>query len=163
MAFISIPLPTPFVNGNRYDYSAVQVQIDGMPILGQEITAITYKHTLKPEGIYGSSPVKIGRTRGRYEADGTLEINKEAYGTLISLLAQDPSLGYMEKSFTITVSYQDTGGPLITDTLIGCRLTEDEDSHKSGPEGLTVRCTLDIMTIERDGISPIGGILGGTI
>jgi hypothetical protein len=159
MAFIAIPLPAPFVNGNRYDYSSVEIQIDGLPILGQEITAISYKHTLKPDGVYGTSPEKLGRTRGRYEAEGTLEINKEAYATLIMALSMDPQFGYMEKSFGATVSYQDVNGPLITDDLTGCRLTEDEDSHKSGPEGLTVRCSLDILRITRNGFSPFGGLI----
>lgn len=149
-------LTTPLVNGNRFDYSCVTISVDGRVILGQDITSITYKHQLKPEKIYGTSPYALGRTRGRYEADGTLEVTKEAFGELVDYLSVDPNKGYMEQSFTVTVAYQaDPGGQLVTDKLIGCRITEDEDNHKQGAEGLTVRCTLDIMSIERDDITPL--------
>lgn len=157
MALFPLPVPTPLVNGNRYDYSALSIFIDGVMLLGQEIVSIDYKHGLKPEKVYGSSPSALGRTRGRYDPDGSMEINKEAYPRLVASLSADPSFGYMEKPFLIEVSYQDVNGPLITDTLIGCRIEEDSDSHKSGGENLTVRVTLNILKVLRDGAQPFVG------
>lgn len=148
------------INANRYDYSSIEIAIDGLPILGQDIISVSYKQSLKSEKVYGGSPMPRGRTRGRYEADASMEITKEVYGNLIEALSQDTQYGYMEKPFNITVTYQDVGGPLIVDELIGCRLGEDEDSHKSGPEGLTVRCTLDPVYIVRNGRNAVGEQLG---
>ena len=156
--FLPIPtlIPSPLVNGNRYDYSSVQIQVNGFPLLGQEVVAVDYKHGLKPSSVFGSSPRKLGRTRGQYEADATLEITKESYGTLVAALSQNPLFGYMEASFQIDVVYQDVSHPTsIQDTLLGCRIVEESEGHKASGDGLTVRVTLDVIEIQRDGIPAI--------
>lgn len=150
-------IATPFINGHRYDYGSIEIRIDGVPILGRDVVSISYKHGLKPEKVRGTGAEAIGRTRGVYDAEGSMEITKEAYSILVAALAANPQLGYMENAMIIDVAYQEAPTlPLQRDVLLGCRITEDEDSHKAGGEGLTVRCQLDIQKILRNGINPLG-------
>ena len=66
--------------------------------------------------------------------------------------------GYMETPFQGLVQYS-TGiinpSEVITDTLAGCRLSSDEDSHSESADGLTVSCDLDIMYILKNGLSAL--------
>lgn len=162
-----IPVPrliaSPFINGNRYDFTSVGIQVNGVALLGQEITSVDYKHGLKPASIYGTSPRKLGRSRGVYEADASLEITKESYAILVAALSQDPTRGYMEMPFLVTVMYADVGQPTQQDDLVGCRIVEDSDAHKTGSEGLTVRVTLDVIKILRNGMDALASVVGAPI
>ena len=146
-----MPLPQfPLVNGNRFDYSSVEIVIAGIPYRG--VQSISYKHALKPKKLYGTSAMPLGRTRGQYEpGEPSMDMYKEDYEVLTTALLALGLGGYGEANFQILVSYQEIGSSLIVDTLNGCRITEDEDSHKQGDAESIVKVTLDIMELLRNG------------
>lgn len=140
----------PDINGIRYDFSSIEFGIGPItvPVLG--IQAIDYKYSLKPGAVKGTSPAKLGRTRGAYESDCTITPYKgeeelilgavEAFGSTLGL-------AFMETPFDIQVVYSDYLQPPITDHIVGCRIMEVTQSHKSGQEGLISKIALDTMYI----------------
>lgn len=143
------------INGIRYDYSSIEISING--ITYSAVQEISYQHSLEPGILRGTRAGKLGRTRGQYDATGSLVMYKSDYQQLITLLqATNPLTGYMEKSFLVTVIYEEIGsGELITDILQGCRITSSENSHSQGSDALQVTSQMDIMNLLENGIPAI--------
>lgn len=157
-----MPIAFPLINGNEYDWSSVKIMINGVPYLG--IREISYRSTLTPGKVYGTSAQMLGRTRGQLEHEGSFTMYRSQFGDLIqalSLLAGGVVGGYMEVAFTIMVAYEETlaSGRLHSDTLFGCRIQSDDQSHTQGSEPLVVKADLSIMRIMRDQRSPTRSFL----
>ena len=139
----------PMLNGVRFDWSSVEIKINGKPpIIG--VKALSYKHTLDPGEVFGTSAQLLGRTRGQYKAEGSIELYKAEYHLLIAYLGN----GYLEKSFEITTHY-DEAGLVLTDNLKGVRLKGADNSHQQGNEALTVKSDLSIMYLIENGVAPL--------
>jgi hypothetical protein len=150
----AIELPTR-INGHLWDYSSVKFRINGVRIF--EVTDLNYKHGLKPGVMRGTGAKKRGRTRGTYDADGGFTITKASYQLLLQVLGGGGAVPYMEVPFDIQVSYGENAGPTVTDVLEACRITEDEDSPSEGEAPATVKVTLDINEVIRNGIRAVKG------
>lgn len=151
---------TRLINGNRYDFSSVEVNLNGVPYVA--IQDISYNHSKEVGYLRGTTPHKLGRTRGEYNAEGNFTIYKADYQQFLQLLLPLAlGGGYMEAPFIITVMYQELRSEgLITDTLEGCLITNDEDSHSQGSDALMVSVDIDIMTISRGGIRAVADNTG---
>lgn len=143
----------PLINGHRYDWTSVQITIDGIPYTG--VKSLSYRQTLTPGVVRGTRSQPTGRTRGQYEPEGSIEMYKEDYQNLINALSFAGTRGYMETAFQVLAQYSSGVLAVVTDTLVGCRISSDEDSHDESPDGLTVSCDLSIMYILRDGKSAL--------
>lgn len=142
------------INGKLYDYSSVVVTIRN--IVYSNVTDINYSHSLDPGVLRGTSPMWRGRTRGTYDTNGSFSMYKEDYQNLIGQLAAAGMGGYMEATFQITVIYRDFGAVLpITDTLNGCRIKGDDDSHSSGNDPIIVKADLSIFELIRGGLHAV--------
>lgn len=147
------PVPYPFINGHRYDWSSVAITIDGIPYTG--IRSITYRQTLTPGIVRGTRAQPTGRTRGQYEPEGSVEIYKEDYQQIIQALSLGGTRGYMEVTFPIVVQYSSGLLGVLSDTLAGCRLASDEDSPAEGSDPMVVSCDLSVMYVLRNGLSAL--------
>ncbi len=140
----------PIVNGNTFDYSSVEVWVDGRPYRG--VKSINYKDSLKGTKVRGTHAQPLGRTRGEYDADGDIEFYRETWNDIRNALGP----GYMERVFDVTVQYQEVPSPIQVDRLRGVRISENNRSNAQGADALTVKLTLDILLpIEDSGIAPI--------
>lgn len=151
-----MPLLYPLINGARFDYSNVEITLaGGLKMYG--VRAISYSHGLDPGELRGNRSPLIGRTRGTYTPEGSMELYLDEYHQLISELAtRAAGAGFMEVSFQISVSYAPTpGAALITDTLIGCRLRNAAKDYSEGNDALAVACDLHIMEIRENGLSAV--------
>jgi hypothetical protein len=125
------------------------------------VKSITYRHNLDPGVLRGNRAGLIGRTRGTYTAEGSVEFYRAEYEQFLSSLtggglgAFVNAPGYMEAIFDITVSYSEAFSPLLTDKLIACRLKSAENSHAEGNDPLTVKCDLSIMYLVENGKFPV--------
>lgn len=152
MPAVSTPLPTyPLVNGNRYDFTSLELVINGVPYRG--IKSVDYEDSLDPKKQYGTSARPLGRNRGVYDASGSLEIYREDWTVIAPLLAALGNGGLGEANFLVVAQYGDFGQPNISDKLIGCRIKKVANSHAQGAAELTVKLDLDIMDINRNGVS----------
>jgi hypothetical protein len=149
---VSTPLPVfPLINGNRFDFTSIEIMINGVPYRG--VKAIDYEDQLDPKKSYGTSARPLGRNRGPYDASGSLEIFREDWNSIAPVLAALGNGGIGEANFLVIAHYADFGAPTITDTLIGCRVKKITNSHAQGASELTVKLELDIMDINRNGLS----------
>lgn len=143
----------PEINGNRYSWASVEITVDGTKFYGCK--SISYKASLKPGKMRGTSVEYQGRTRGEAENEGSIEFYKEEFAELLDSLED----GFLEATFDVQISYSETDqSPVVTDELIGCRITSVDESHSEGPDPLTVKCDLDVMRIKLfgyDAVTPL--------
>lgn len=143
------PIPYPFVNGARKDFSSVSLLAAGRQFIG--FTAINYSDALRPGSVFGGSAQRIGRTRGQREISASITMYRAEWSELRALLGP----GYMEVPFEVTVSYGDDGLPVETDKLLGCRIVSESNNNAAGSEALTVEIELDVMDMLHNGLSPL--------
>lgn len=154
------------INGKVYDYSSITITINGIPYQG--VTEISYSDTLEPGILRGTSALMRGRTRGMYEAESSFTIYKEDLEPIKEALVALGLGGFGEAEFLITVSYSEVGSALITDTIEGCRIKHQENSHSAGnSDALTAKVDLSVFRIGWNGKyavqDGVGGIVGGLI
>jgi hypothetical protein len=148
-------LAVPIINGRRYDHTSIRLNVNGFPILGQAIKSIGYRESKKPGIVRGFSSLPLGKTRGDYEGSGDIEIPKEEFGSFIDFITQGGAVGYLDATFEVALGYAELNAPTTTDELNGCQITDIDESHASGNDGLTVRCSLYIQAIIRNGKLPL--------
>lgn len=101
------------VNGNAYSFVQIETFFGVLPTAG--IKDISYKDNLRRADGYGTASVQLYLTRGTYKAEGSIELYKRAFNTV--LLGQFGP-GFRQVQTFITVSYgPDDLGIVITDTL----------------------------------------------
>lgn len=145
------------INGKRFDHSSHEISFDGIP--NQNISEISYSETLEPGEQRGTAAGKLGRTRGVYNAEGSVTMYVEDWEALASILVAKGLGGYMEAEFVVTVTMFELTGVPVVHTLRGCRVTSVEDSSSAGSDVREVTIQLDIMQILRganSAVSPRG-------
>lgn len=143
------------INGRMYDYSSIEIQVDGNAY--GLIKSISYSAKREIGKARGNSPVRRGKTRGTYDAEGSLEMYKSGDGGFDQLIANFGD-NWMEKEFDVVVSYGNNGEPVTTDTLRVCEFSGDEASPAEGSDAITRKLTLDITGILVNGKQPMRGI-----
>ena len=148
----------PLVNGNRHDWSSLDIKVLGVSVFG--IKSLDYNDELTPGKVYGSGAQKIARTRGQYDADASIEFYRAEWTELVVPLIlaapQNKGLGLLECTWNIDVNYLSEGGlPTTTDNIVGCRLTKPSHSGSAGSDAIAIKCDIDVMYIIRNGVVPI--------
>lgn len=139
----------PLLNGHRFSWASASFNIEDTELIS--IKELTYSHKLEPGDVRGTGPQKHGTTRGEYNAEGSMTLLREQWNELKSKLGT----GYLEKRFTIVVSYAEEGQPVQTDELVGCRITSVENKPAQGTDPLEVSLDLNITYIIEDGVEPL--------
>jgi hypothetical protein len=139
------------INGIRYDFSSVIIAINGIKFGG--VKSLNYSGTLTPGKLRGNRAQVIGRTRGSYDATGSLEVWKAEWRNMLEALGP----GFMEQAFGITAAYSELTTPQLAqlDEIVGCRIVKHEDQMSEGEEPLTVKLDLDIMYVVPNGLVPV--------
>lgn len=153
-------LMVPIINGRRYDHTSIRVAVNGLPVLGQAIKSLAYRESKKPGVVRGFASQELGRTRGDYDASGSLEIPKEELPLLLAAITGGPVgsaayNGYLDATFEISAAYADKNAPLQVDDLNGCQITDIDETHAGGGDGLSVRLDIIIHTVIRNGMLPL--------
>lgn len=143
----------PKINGQKFDFSSVEIDIAGIIYIG--VTELSYTHTLEPGILRGTRAEKLGRTRGEYDAEGSVTIYKDTWNEIRNALGD----GYLETSFDITATYAEDDEEIQVDKLFGVRITSVETAPSQGTDPITVDLELDIIRIEENGVLPIEGML----
>lgn len=138
------------VNGIVYDFATIKLMLDGDLYIS--VKAINYGDTCEPGKLRGTSPQALGRTTGDYDATASLELSKGAFRELIAKLGD----GFMAKTFDCVVNFQPPGGlPIITDKVIGCRISKNDAAHSQGTDALTMKIDLSPHKCTWDGYDPL--------
>lgn len=149
---MGFPLYRPLINGNYYSFGSIEAQVGALKFL--DFTAINYGTSLEVSDVYGTRPQKLGTTRGKQNATASLEMYLFAWQAF--MLTLRGGVGYGEVRFPVVISRGEPNVPTITDTLIGCRIVNDEQSDSDGTEPSKVTLTLNVMRLLR---GPTGSIV----
>lgn len=53
------------------------------------------------------------------------------------------------------MSFSEPDQPVTTDVMVACRIEEEEPTAAQGEEPATVKYTLSVMRVERNGLDPV--------
>jgi hypothetical protein len=151
------PIPVPQILGHFYSFASIEVLANGNRQVG--FTAINYSSSLDIGQAYGTKPQKLGRTRGKQNAEGSLEMYLQEWENLRATLGA-AGVGYGEVPFDVIVTYAELNQPVKMDTLFACRITKVEYSNADGTDPAKVTATLDIMRLLEGGVGQIAAPLG---
>lgn len=132
------------VNGNRHSWVSITLDADGLPIGG--IKSLDYSDSLDPGTPYGTDPVPLGYTRGKYTAEFSCEMYRKEFELLKERLGV-AGVGFGETAGIYNVSYleQDLeGGEPITDTIVG-RLMKVESANSDSTDASSVKLTFKVV------------------
>ena len=127
-----------------------------------DIRAIDYQHAMDPKWLHLGGGYPFARSRGKYNAAGSIVWGMSTYNAVIALLQPDTGGGYGDVTLSIEVNYAPKGGDLITDLLYRCRIISDANSASVGGKEIPITSGLSIARIHRNKIasltnSDIGG------
>jgi hypothetical protein len=139
----------PFINGVRHEWSSVEIKLKGQIYVG--IKSISYSDKLEPTKLRGTHPQAIGRTRGEYDCEASIEM----YLAEANELRKALGAGYKEIAFDIVVAYSEDGLESITDEIIGCRIKSEDGGGSQGPDALVKKFDLDVMLVRWNGLDSL--------
>lgn len=155
---MAIPISYPLINGHRYSFSSIEFGANGIVMRG--VSSIDYGDELTPGKMRGTGPNVIGRTRGEYDGDASIEMYRLEWENLKSTLGTN-GVGFGETSFPVTVMYGETGQPVVTDTLEGCRITKVRTGGAEGSDPTKVTLTIDLTRILHNSVPMYTPTSGG--
>ena len=138
------------INGRSFDWESIEVQGPGGLIVGAQ--SVSYKDSAKTENVYGKGRDVKGRSRGNYEASGTLEMLRSDFDELVGSLGAD----FMGKAdFTVVVSGANDEGYSFTDILKECVITGNDFTGSQGDAKMPGKCEMNIKKILWNGVEPV--------
>jgi len=144
-----MPITYPQVNGFRYDWSSVEVNVKGRTYLG--CSSVDYKAAMNRGKVRGTHTQSLGFTRGQYEPDGSFEMPNAEADEFIASLGD----GFMEEFFDIVVSYAEKNAPTRSDVVYGCLIKSMARGGSNGTDPLKTKFELDVTYIIPDGNGPV--------
>lgn len=155
-----LPISYPLILGHRHSWSSIEIGIGPSGNVVRGVSSIDYGDGLTPGKMRGTGPNVVGRTRGEYDGDAELEMYRLEWENLKSQLGQN-GVGFGEASFSITVQYAESGQPVVTDTLEGCRITKVRTGGAEGSDPTKVKLSIDLMRILHNGVPIYTPTAGG--
>ena len=116
-------------NSREYEFADVTVIVGGKDITG--LRGVKYSVKQEKEAIYGKGNLPHSIQRGNKSYEGEISLLQSELETLI---ANSPKRDLMELQFDTVVSYGNpaNGDVMVTDKLLGCQFTEEENSMSQG-------------------------------
>ena len=155
-----MPLQNPLIQGNFYSFASIEAGLPGIKIV--DFTAINYSTGLDVADVYGTRSQKLGTTRGKQTADGTLEMYLRAWELFRASLNAVGFLagqGYGEVRFPVVVQFAEAQMPVVTHTLLGCRIVKADYNNADGTDPTKVSLTLNVMRV----IEGVDGMIAAPI
>lgn len=142
------------INGNRFSFVNLSVSANGADIPRGAITALNYNPTQEPGLVQGNLNVPTGRTQGYASATGSMEILLSEFNDFIlGLTGGNPLVAFMDVDFDIVASYSVNDIDVVTDSLLGCRITNADASNAQGSDPTKRMVQLSIMRVYLNGVA----------
>lgn len=140
------------INGNRYSFTSVSVQLAGQDIPKGVFKSINYDAQQDPGVVQGNQITMVGRTAGLGTGTGSFEMLVSEWDDFNSALTSDGETPTMSVYFDIIVSYSENGTDTRTDTLRGVKITKIGSSNQQGTDATTKSCDISIARMKLGGI-----------
>lgn len=133
-------LEYPLINGVRFTWSSIKVNVGAVQYLGCKSVNINEKGDAAK--MHGTTQTILGAGAPMYDADGDMEFYQQEGDVLLQAVAALPGKpGWMNKPLTVTVQYIDEGQPLTTVKML-VRLAGRTVGGSEGTELLTTKFPL---------------------
>lgn len=155
----------PTVNKVAYDHASLELDLSvaGGKSFGliTGFDGIEYGDKIDRSKQYGSARYPEDATDGVIDSDGSLDLLRWQYQSLLAQLAA-AGIGFYLFEGTGSVTYYNRKEPVHVDTITGLQFADRKHSSKQGPDKLTVPISLFIKgKIFVDGVGPLGEKLNG--
>ena len=146
------PIGFPTINGLDVGHSSVRLVFGGVPAPISGIKDFSFDDELKPGKARGTSAQVQSRSRGTYDANGSISFYLSHWAAVLQYLVNQSAargLGWKELAFDIPFSFAEpSSGILIANAAKSCRITKNtlesnEDGNVTG-----MKCSLDIIQID---------------
>ncbi len=149
---MSAPPEYPQINGVRYSWSSVIVNIGNQQFLGCK--SVNFNEGVDPAKIHGTGQNIIGTTAGMYDADGDCEFYQQEADYIVSALGN----GWMNRKLIVQVQYADDGQP-TTNKILPVRFIKRTQGGSESADALTSKFTLFFTgPIISDGITGVPSV-----
>jgi hypothetical protein len=145
----------PLVNGVRHSFTSIELKINGDIYVG--FKSINYSRNRGRTMVKGNSPDPLGKTRGENEYKADCELYLAEWNALQAKLGA----GYGDVFFDITVTYNENGFDVITDTIKGCTLDTTDASNGQGSDPTVRKFELNPIKILFNGLDDMAVPLTG--
>ncbi len=141
------------INGNRYSFTSVRVELDGVEQPKGVFKSINYDANQDPGIVDGNQITMVGRTAGYGRGTGNFEMLVSEWDDFVSDLTSDGQYPIMSVDFDISVAYSENNDDDVRiDTLLGCRISSIGSNNATGNDASTKTCNLTIARIKLAGI-----------
>lgn len=147
-------LSYPRVQGAYPSFSEITLFLVGMPgafipTAIVDIRSVDYDDTSSPKFRHMTGPYPVARSRGQYEARGSIEFGLEVHRVIAAKLIQAGLGGFGDVRFDIQVTYANTvDAQLTTDLLQSVRIGGSGQRNTASGGELTTHCPLSIARIQ---------------
>ncbi|WP_427340606.1 hypothetical protein [Caloranaerobacter sp. DY30410] len=128
------------INGKRYDWSDVDINLPGLNI---EILEISYDDELEKELQYGKGSKPKGYGTGNYKPSGKISLSREEFNNLLEYCKKKNVPLYKLEIPKMVVSYANDNFPTQTDVLPNVSFTKTSAKAAQGDKSLKV--DLDLL------------------
>ena len=113
-------------NSREYQWSDVRLTVGGRPIT--RARSVRYKRSKEKELLYGAGNEPVSIQSGNVSYEGEVAMLRSEYETL----AANGGGSVLDLQVDIVVSYGNPPDVMVTDKLMGCQFTEEENSMAQG-------------------------------
>ena len=147
-------MPGPIqVNGNYYSFANVELRVEGFLFLG--IKSVNYGFKVGSQFVRGTAKLPLGLTSGQAEPRADFEMYLPSFNTMIQALGP----GYMQRKFSLTVSYgnflDNAGLATVTDSIQYAQITDNGADNSEGLDASVRKVTLMPLRMLFNGIPPV--------
>lgn len=114
------------INGREYQWSDVHIMIGGRLIT--RVRSVSYKRSKEKEAVYGAGDEPVSIQSGNVSYEGEVVMLRSEY----EALAASGGGSVLEMQVDMVVSYGNPPDAMVTDKLLGCQFTEEENSMAQG-------------------------------
>jgi hypothetical protein len=139
------------VNGNRYSFVNLSVT-RGMAQLSKGVFKSINYDGMQDAGIVQGNRIQIvGRTAGYGTATGSFEMLLSEINDFFDDITNSGQIPIGTAEFDLAVSYSINDVDIVTDELIGCRITKVGTANQQGNDASTKSCDLSIALLRLNG------------
>jgi hypothetical protein len=125
------------INGNRFSFSNVFVNLNGVDVAKGVFKAISYDSEQTSGEVNGNQVVLAGLTEGTAKGTGSFEMLLSDANDFMSQLSSAGVFPVMSVDFDIIVQYSVNDVDVVTDQLRGCRIQKVGTANQQGPDATT--------------------------
>ncbi len=152
------PLQYPFVNGFAPSWASIEFKpqiLGGAPLpVIVTVQSIDYEVSNDSKEVRGTNPNPLAVTRGEIANTGKCKMLLYEFNQFANALGSADPTGtnaYGDVFFDVQVQFAEAGGPVITDSLRGCRIYKVTQTMAVGPDAIMVEIDLRPLQSLRNG------------